>query len=416
MIDSELESEILLKNAEALGIDLIAFFDEVGSHIAQHIIKHFNKKTSYGVVCGKGGNAADGLATAYHLSCNGVKNVTVYLVGRNKQFTNPITQDIFDELYEFAKKEENITIKQDCFAKDIENHDVFVEALVGTGLEGVKLSKRFRDVVKRMVHFKKPIVAIDIPTPHYTPDRTYSLMYPKTNEAYTVTLELPQDIRMFCGPGEKEALWEPNKKTHKTKNGKLLYIAQNDTNNQVVIDACNEYATNLSIFTFEHLTDNVTTKKRITSGELTKLIEESDAILFGDIPDEIVQYATIKHIMQQYHSKPFVFTGTSVSIIDMLLLSFAGSIGIVIEPSKLKSLFKDKSKSGTNTFEGKARRFAIQNNVHICLPGSNTSLYGGNGEMKRVKASKSNQFKIAALTAAYSTKNDLWLSMRATVA
>ncbi len=408
------EADILLKNAQSLGIDLIAFYDEVGRLIAEKIIEKYGKTKSYAVICGKGGNSGDGLATAFHLSCIGAENVTVYLAGRKQQIESQITRDIFSDVLERSEKENNLTVKQDVFAKDIEKHDVIIEALVGTGLEGSKLLKRFRDIIKRVAHFSKPIIAIDQPTPHYEPDSTFSLLYPKVEKAYVIDIKLPREIELYCGPGEREALWVPNTKSHLNKNGNLLYIAQDDTHNEAVIKACADYRTNLSIFTFEHLTDEVTTKKRIKASELEHLVQEADTIFLGDIKNELVQYASIKHIMQQYHGKTWVVTGSSATLIDLILLDFVEHIVFVMDLKDLGILLGRKEKKDKN-FEGKVKRFCIQNKVNIMLVGSNITMYNQKGDMRRVpiKAEKSASYPIASYTAAFSTKNDLWLSMRA---
>ncbi|MCA9381568.1 hypothetical protein KC678_04850 [Candidatus Dojkabacteria bacterium] len=416
MEHSYTESDILLKNAESLGIDLIAFYDEVGSVIAEKLVSTFGKNKSYGIICGKGGNSADGLATAFHLACMDVQEVTVFLATRKNQFDSTFAEDIYIELENKAKEVQNLKIKNDCFATDIESKDVIVEALVGTGFEGESLHKRFKDIIKRISHFSSPIIAIDVAVPHYNPEKTYSLFYPKEKNAFVIDLKLPKEIDMFCGPGERQSLWVPNKKTHKSKNGNLLYLAQDDKNNKEIIDATNDYTTNLSIFTFEHINDNVTTKKRITSADLEGLVQESDTIFLGDINNELIQYATIKHIMQQYHGKTWVITGESVALIDLLLLDFVENIVFVISLEHLGILFRE-SHPKLSTFEGKVKRFCVQNKINMVLIGNTVTMYNSKGSMKRVPLASNDPakatFQMASYVAAFSTKNDLWLSMRA---
>ncbi len=408
------EADIMLKNAEALGVNLIAFYDEVGRLIAEKIISKYGKEKTFSVICGKAGNAGDGLTTAFHLSCLGVKKVNVYLATRKQYIENDITKNIFEDVLERAKEEENLEVNQDVFAKDVKKGDVIIEALVGTGFEGEKLLKRFKDIIKRIAHFGAPIVAIDQPTPHYSADSTFSILFPKVENAQVIDIKLPREIQMYCGPGEREALWVPNKKTHLNKNGNLLYIAQTDKINDNVIKACKDYSTNLSIFTFEHLTDNVTTKKRVRANELERLVQESDTIFLGDINNELVQYATVKHIMQQYHGKTWVVTGSSSSLVDLVLLDFVEKIVFVLDLKELGILLGRRENKEVN-FEGKVKRFAVQNKVNFMLIGSNITMYNKNGEMRRVpvKTGKDAYYDIASYVSAFSTKNDLWLSMRA---
>lgn len=409
------EADILLKNAESLGIDLIAFYDEVGRLIAEKLIEKYGKKKKYSVLAGKAGNGADGLATAYHLSCMGVDNIQVYLCTRKQFISNSVTIAILDEIISRSENEKNISIKQDAFAKDIENQDIFIEALVGSGIEGEKLQKRFRDIIRRVSHFGSEIIAIDQSTPHYTPSDVFSIMYPKADNAKVIDIELPQEIAMYCGPGEREALWVPNVKTHLNKNGNLLYIAQKDTNNDRVIAASKDYRTNLSIFTFEHLTEKVTTKSRVTAEDLEHLIHESDTIFLGDIKNDLVQYSTIKHIMQQYHGKTWVVTGESASLVDLVLLDFVENIVFVMNLRDLGILMGRLPENKEKNFEGKVKRFCVQNKINIVLIGSSITMYNQQGDIKRVplKTGRTATYDIASYIAAFSTKNDLWLSMRA---
>ncbi|MCA9387022.1 NAD(P)H-hydrate epimerase [Candidatus Dojkabacteria bacterium] len=410
------ESDILLKNAESLGIDLIAFYDEVGRLIAEKLVSTFGKNKSYGIICGKGGNAADGLATAFHLACMDVSSVTVFLATRKNQFDSTFAEDVFYDVEKKAKESKNLTIKNDCFANDIQDQDIMVEALVGTGFEGEVLHKRFKDIIKRVSHFKAPLIAIDVSVPNYNPTKTYSLFYPKAKNAFVIDLKLPKELDMYCGPGEREALWVPNKTTHKSKNGNLLYFSQDDKNNDCVISASKDYTTNLSIFTFEHINDNVTTKKRITSAEIASFVDEADTIFLGDIDNELIQYATVKHIMQQFHGKTWVITGESVSLIDLMLLEFVENIVFVLSLEQLGILFRE-SNPKLATFEGKVKRFCIQNKVNMVLVGNAVTMYNVHGEMKRVPLTAKDPakatFDMASYIAAFSTKNDLWLSMRA---
>ena len=409
------EADIMLKNAQALGIDLTVFYDEIGKIIAEKLIKEYGKNKNYGVICGVGGNSGDGLATAFHLSKMGAQQVTAYLSARKNQIENKITKAIFEDVVSEAKDNENFIVKQDAFSKDISKHDFIVEALVGTGLKGNKLYKRFRDIIKRVTHFGVPIIALDVPTPHYTPKKTYSILFPKTETAYVIDIKLPKQIEIFCGPGEHEFLWKPNKKTHKNKNGNLLYISQSNNFNNMCRDQCKKYESNLSIFNFEQSSKIKKGENEIRSEDLEVAIQKADSIVLGDLKNEVIQRATVNYLIKKFTFKKWIVSGYALKVIDNKLIRTLDKIVIVLELDQLKLLFGEEKGKNQN-FEGKIKRFCIQNKANVSIIGSKNTMYNDAGNMKRVVFENkvdSNKFLFKA--ASYSTKNDLWLSMRAAV-
>src|SRR5690606_11467260 len=104
------------------------------------------------------GNGLDGLYIAQEIASNNPDiNIHIYIPGR----VNQSDLDLFKTKYKEISSIKNIKLSQDIYAKDIPNGDLIIEALCGTGLDGDGLYKRSADILKRIVHFSKPIIAID---------------------------------------------------------------------------------------------------------------------------------------------------------------------------------------------------------------------------------------------------------------
>src|SRR5690606_32474212 len=100
----------------------------------------------------------------------------------------------------------------------------------------------------------------------------------------------------ILGIGDIESLWEPNKTSHKNKNGKVLYIADNSDHMDLIKPTMAEYVTEISAFYFNPKSGKSSSSKikNITEGELLKEITEADSILFGNIDLNIISLALIK--------------------------------------------------------------------------------------------------------------------------
>jgi NAD(P)H-hydrate repair Nnr-like enzyme with NAD(P)H-hydrate epimerase domain len=408
-MDKYLESKILEKNAEFLGIDLLAFYDNSAQKISNFIIDNFKFK-SISIICGLGGNSADGLAIANYLAENEYA-VTVYLVGRPSSFINGIAKRIWEHIQTLSKHRDNLKVKQDAFANDIEQKDLVIECLTGTGLVGEKLNKRFRDVVKRISHFDSEIIAIDKPTLHYTPDLTISLSFPKTEFAEVINIDYPKELNLFCGPGEKSVLWQPNLKSHTSKNGKVLLVTSR-LNNENIQSEVKSYKAKLDIFSFEPSLGSVIENKTLNAHDLESLIDKTDSLLFQNIDENIITYATVNQIIKTNLSKPMVITESIINFIELDNLRKAENILLVLKSENLEKILGKSDVS----LEGKVKRFCIENQVNIILVGVNILLFSKSGDFKSVRNVKKQSLDaIANRAAVYASKNDLWISARAAI-
>lgn len=414
------ESKILYDNFKHYGIDLEECFKEAGKKYTEVLINKFGKRKVYAVVCGLAGNGTDGLATALELARNEVQ-VKLYIAGRVNLSEDETFKKLFKTLnLERKKYLEFLTVKQDVYAKDILRADVIIEALVGTGISKEKLNIRFSDIVRRISHFNAPIVALDVPTPHYTPNFTISLNYPKVENAKVVNVDYPTEATMLIGPGEINALWKPKKKTHKLKNGNLLLISQKKkTEFQETFEACaRSYEVFSKYFYFSTEASGKDYAKVLTAKELRELIESSDSVVIDKLEDSLINFATANYILKHYSSKRYILLGSALSTIELASIKEVEDVVLILDRRDISELF-GKLGEKVSAVEGRLKRFCIEHKVNAVLIGSQTLMYSKEGEMKMHRSAsiynKDFKAKLASLIGAFSTKNDLWLSIRAGV-
>ncbi len=152
---------------EALGIPGAVLMENAGRQAAEAIASLFGRKDGsppemVAIVCGGGNNGGDGHVIARHLSNWGVEAVT-FLVVDPKDVTGEALMNLHANL---AMDLPVYTLSPE-WAEDLKDElskfDVVVDAVGGTGLEGV-LRETVAGVVGQINACGKPVVAIDIPT------------------------------------------------------------------------------------------------------------------------------------------------------------------------------------------------------------------------------------------------------------
>lgn len=137
--------------AIAGGIASIDLMETAARELYHYLSKRFDPVTRFHIVCGIGNNGGDGLALARLLSLNGY-GVSVQIIG---EFTamSPDCKINFQRCLQH----------QISFREDIQNCDVIVDALFGTGLSH-DIQEPFYSVIQQINQSNKTIIAIDIPS------------------------------------------------------------------------------------------------------------------------------------------------------------------------------------------------------------------------------------------------------------
>lgn len=139
------------------------------------------------VACGKGNNGGDGFVVALELTQAGVP---VIILRIPKQ-----TEILGDALKYYSRVIEAgiriISVKDQQWHQEISQAGLVIDALLGTGLEGMELREPYASVVNAINQLSVPIIAVDVPsgvsgdlgqltTPHISAHLTVTMGYAKT--------------------------------------------------------------------------------------------------------------------------------------------------------------------------------------------------------------------------------------------
>jgi NAD(P)H-hydrate epimerase len=135
-----------------------AVYEEINDCIEQNNIEN----PSVLVVCGKGNNAGDGFVAAKHLINNLVSTKIICLFDKNE-----IQGDAkfnFDSLSDSSKILYFNKMEEEDFINHIQNADIIVDAILGTGINS-ELKGEIKKAVELVNQFAEGIViSVDIPT------------------------------------------------------------------------------------------------------------------------------------------------------------------------------------------------------------------------------------------------------------
>ncbi len=428
------ETFITETNARYLGVDTTELMTTAGDQISELLLKKYGKFPSYAFVCGLGNNGGDGMATARQLAPRVGGQVTVYLVGRAKDITTDAATHQWELLQQATDQNPNLTVKQDVFAPDVALHHVIIECLSGTGRKG-DIKKRFRDVIKRTSHFRQHLVALDSPVPGYTWELSISLMYPKTPDAKVIQLELPSQVYSYTGPGEVKALFQPRRDSYKSQNGKLLILGGSDEYHGAPLLAAQAASKYAGLVYFYSTPENEELIKgmeselaefiQVPSAKLGEAVTQVDAVLVGNgWEDNIINKALLNYLLANFPQQKFIIDATAIGMADLDLVKKHGNVLFTPHRGELPRLLQVDAKASTEALEGRLRRFTAEFHCYVNLKSSISLMFGKNpftGEIdmrinktgNRGMAKGGSGDELAGITAAFATKNDLWLSMTA---
>ncbi|MEM4452485.1 MAG: NAD(P)H-hydrate dehydratase [Thermosphaera sp.] len=238
-----LEMKILETNSAALGVSTTLLMEAAGSRVADFVDSKLKGRigSSIVVMVGKGGNGGDGLVAARYLSSKGYP-VEVLLAFPPSEIEHPDTLLNF----KIIKKIESVKIRGFEELKVLEDGDVIIDAILGTGVKGV-----LRDPVKTIIEKANNAnaslkVAVDTPSgldpdtgevhgvafkANFTitfhdlkPGLTRNPNY--TGEVIIADIGIPREAKEYVGPGD--VLYRIPKRpreAHKGSSGRVVIIA-----------------------------------------------------------------------------------------------------------------------------------------------------------------------------------------------
>lgn len=115
------------------------------------------------ICCGRGNNGGDGLACARHLKEMGTVHLAVFRLeaAKNKPLRGEVKAQL--ERAQQAKLPLRLFDNASALREALSQADLIIDALLGTGVQGKPLGP-MENIVKTMMHAKKPILALDVPS------------------------------------------------------------------------------------------------------------------------------------------------------------------------------------------------------------------------------------------------------------
>jgi len=219
MVISVTDMRVLEVNTVALGIPLAMLMEAAGKSVADVVINEVEPEETgkVMVLAGKGGNGGDALVAARYLASRGYR-VEVILAYSSKEIEHP------DTLYNYriASRLESIKIHKSSSLDILQNAEVIIDGLLGTGVRG-----ELRDPIRSIVEASnkasaKLKIAIDTPTGlnpdtgevhgvAFKADKTVTfhdvkpglLKSPEyTGDLVVANIGIPQEAQIYVGPGD----------------------------------------------------------------------------------------------------------------------------------------------------------------------------------------------------------------------
>jgi len=228
---SEAEMKTLERNSEYYGVPAHQLMENAGKSIAEFVRDMVqDTKKNILILCGPGNNGGDGFVAARYLTQ--YYKVAVFLAGTT--IKTDIALRNFQKLQTYEVKIYQSTHDIDQL---LAGNDVFIDALLGTGLTG-ELKDPYATIVKKINQTTgKTIVSVDIPTglgtthtitPEYTitfHDIKEVMNKQNSGKIHIVDIGIPNEARTYIGPGELSVYYpRPAKTSHKGENGIVLII------------------------------------------------------------------------------------------------------------------------------------------------------------------------------------------------
>jgi hydroxyethylthiazole kinase-like uncharacterized protein yjeF len=151
------DQAVLDENAAALGVPRKQLMESSGNAVARVVREYAAPGDSVAIVAGRGNNGGDGFVAARFLSAH---DVTVHLLGRAETITTDIATENWDALGQAAVDAREV---RDSSALDLDDPDVVVDAMLGTGVTGA-LREPEATAANRIDAADATVVSVDVPS------------------------------------------------------------------------------------------------------------------------------------------------------------------------------------------------------------------------------------------------------------
>ena len=239
---SALETMILDRNSEYLGVSTLQLMENAGRSVADEITARFGVGSYVVIYGGTGRNGGDGMVAARHLAARGFK-VSYKLVGSEEAIVDASTRSNWRALRSMSSTVKVEECSDSTTLSEVDG-EIIVDALLGTGVRG-KLRQpilRAVQVVNGSGGFK---ISVDVPSginsdtgevlgDAVRANLTVTLHSTKTGfararefcgEVKVANIGIPPEAASYAGPGDVDAVKvDRAPDAHKGQFGRLLVI------------------------------------------------------------------------------------------------------------------------------------------------------------------------------------------------
>ena len=159
--------ELDRKAIEEYKIPGIILMENAGRNVAEEILKMLDdpQQAKVAILCGKGNNGGDGFVVARHLHNHHIK-VNVFLIANVSDILKDGDAGTNLQILLNMKipvKESHGIISVKNILKELNDYDILIDALFGTGLSGY-VREPFKTLIDGINSLNKPVVSVDIPS------------------------------------------------------------------------------------------------------------------------------------------------------------------------------------------------------------------------------------------------------------
>ncbi|MFB6303149.1 MAG: NAD(P)H-hydrate dehydratase [Haloferacaceae archaeon] len=220
-------------NAAALGVPRKQLMESSGAAVARAVREVAASNASVALVCGRGNNGGDAMVTARFLDGN---DPTIHLLGRPETIRTGISRENWDAA---RAAEVETRVVRDSRTLDLDDPDVVVDAMLGTGATGAPREPE-RSAVEAVNGTDATVVAVDVPTGvdadtgeapgvAVDADRVVTFHDAKPGlealdvEVTVADIGIPRAAERLVGPGDLLGL-DRDPESHKGQHGEVLVI------------------------------------------------------------------------------------------------------------------------------------------------------------------------------------------------
>ncbi len=221
------------RNAAGLGVSQKQLMESSGNAIAGAVRAVASGAAEITIVVGRGNNGGDGCVAARFLE---EFNVTTILIGRPESIQTEIARENWEVL---AASEHDTRVVRDSKSFTLDDPDVVVDALLGTGISGTPREPEY-SVITAINQRDATVVSVDVPSglnadtgagdhvvaaDHVV---TFHDMKPglpslSSAEVHVHDIGIPEAAELFVGPGDL-SVFSRDEASHKGDHGRIHIV------------------------------------------------------------------------------------------------------------------------------------------------------------------------------------------------